>query len=254
MKSHARKYVSSAKRIAARMLRAAADRLHRRTAPDHLLNLFRLLQSVEYKPGLVVDIGAHRGGWTKSALSFFPNASFVLFEPQAELSLALESLQAGHRNIELNIAGVGGADGVFPLTINDQRDDSSSFSVSTQDATARGFAQRQVPVVALDTFFQARDQKPSVVKIDAEGWDLEVLTGGEHTVAGSDLVFIECGVMNKRFANDLGSVIKRMDDLGFRLFDFTDLNRTPTKKALWLVEAVFVRKGGYIDSAITAYD
>jgi len=45
-----------------------------------------------------------------------------------------------------------------------------------------------------------------------------------------------------------------MDCLGFRLFDLTDLNRTPTRNLLWLVEAVFVRKGSAIDEAASTFN
>ncbi len=39
-----------------------------------------------------------------------------------------------------------------------------------------------------------------------------------------------------------------MDAKGYCLFDITDLNRPWEKPVLWLVELVFVRKGGRLDS------
>ena len=50
----------------------------------------------------------------------------------------------------------------------------------------------------------------------------------------------------------LRPLFARMELLGFRLFDITDLNRMPNG-TLWLIEAVFVRKGSAIDAASQIY-
>jgi hypothetical protein len=43
-------------------------------------------------------------------------------------------------------------------------------------------------------------------------------------------------------------VINYMDTKGYRVFDLTDINRPFSNKVLCLVEIVFVRKGGHLDS------
>ena len=59
---------------------------------------------------------------------------------------------------------------------------------------------------------------------------------------------------NPDYPNSVIAVIQKMDCLGFRLFDLTDLNRTPNRNLLWLVEAVFVRKGSVIDVAASTFN
>jgi hypothetical protein len=59
---------------------------------------------------------------------------------------------------------------------------------------------------------------------------------------------------NLAYPNTLLRVIKKMDQLGFRIWDFTDLNRTADAGILWLVEAVFVLKGSRIDEASQSVD
>jgi hypothetical protein len=59
---------------------------------------------------------------------------------------------------------------------------------------------------------------------------------------------VEAGVVNKGFDNSFLNIINFMDQKGYRLFEITDLNRPFSMQVLWLVELVFIKKGGYIDS------
>jgi FkbM family methyltransferase len=257
---HTVSWLSSNVRISsARVLRRLAGWLDPRPAGGAAVkslvgDFFGMLQASGYKPTTIVDVGAHAGGWTKEVILHYPDASFVLFEPQTEMLPALESLKGGNTHVDINIVGVGAKSGTFALTIDSNRKDSSTFRHSAEAAEARGFSQRQISVVALDEFFESRGQVPSIVKIDAEGWDLDVIQGGERTIAGADIAFVECGILNRHFENDLRTVANRMDDLGFRLVDFTAMNRTPARRALWLVEAAFVKNGTNLDRLGTSYE
>ena len=93
-----------------------------------------------------------------------------------------------------------------------------------------------------------------ILKIDAEGLDLQVLDGAGETLSTTEIVLIEASVSNPDYPNSAIAVIQKMDCLGFRLFDLTDLNRTPNRNLLWLVEAVFVRKGSAIDVAASTFN
>ena len=93
-----------------------------------------------------------------------------------------------------------------------------------------------------------------IVKIDAEGLDLQVLDGAGETLSTTEIVLIEASVSNPDYPNSALAVIQKMDCLGFRLFDLTDLNRTPHRNLLRLVEAVFERKGSAIDEAASTFN
>ena len=86
-----------------------------------------------------------------------------------------------------------------------------------------------------------------MIKIDAEGYDLEVIKGAESVIHSCDVVLIEAAIMCKSLKNDLRTVINEMAALGFRPFDITDLNRPLTNGSLWLVEIAFIRIGGHFD-------
>ena len=214
--------------------------------------LFSTLQKLGLSPVHIVDIGANRGGWTRTVLSVFPQAKISIFEPQTRLAEFHKDL-VENPNIEIIYKGVGSADGTSAFTFHD-RDDSCSFVYESEDALERGFDQSEIEICRLDTAIAtSRFGAPDVVKIDAEGLDLEVLEGGTDTLQTANVVLVEASIANPDYPNTLLTVLQKMDELGFRLFDFTDLNRSPSNKVLWLVEAVFVKKGSAIEIAGTEF-
>lgn len=212
---------------------------------------FECLVRLQFDPKHVIDVGANRGDWTRMAMRYFPNAQFTLFEPQDNL------LRGGDLDgdARVNICAMGAGPRTATMKLSKhERDDSFSFSLSERQAVELGREQIDAPVVALDEFLVGQGLPlPDLLKIDAEGWDLEVLKGAEKCVASADVILLEAAVMNKAFANKIANVVTEMDRRDFTLFDVTDLNRTKRHGALWLVELAFVRKRGQLAMAVDSY-
>jgi FkbM family methyltransferase len=219
--------------------------------PTRTRHLFGVLAALGLSPDHIVDVGANHGDWTRAALAAFPRAKVTLFEPQKHLAAKHQDLARDAR-VKLHYKGVGDFDGAATFTFH-PRDDSSSFVYSAPEAAAHGFAQSEVEICRLDTITTTSDfGMPQIVKIDAEGLDLKVLDGAPETIATADVLLIEATVSCPEYPNTAAIVFARMELLGFRLFDITDLNRMPNG-ALWLIEAVFVRKGSALDAASRTY-
>lgn len=214
----------------------------------HLDNLMKLLHNIGFQPNYIFDIGAHKGDWTRNALEYFPNADYVLFEPQHNLSEHIKKIFKNNDGVKVFACGVSNEKSVLNFTLH-EREDSCTFRMSPEEAASRGFKQVQIPVVRLDDFI--RDENlpfPDILKIDAEGIDLKVIEGAEFTIKNhAEIVLVEVAIMNPYIENKAYKVINIMDDLGFKLFDITDLNRPLNQKVLWLSEFVFIRKNGVLD-------
>jgi len=220
---------------------------HARTDP-----FFSCLKSLGYQPKHIVDVGANRGNWTRTAMKYFPNARYNMFEPQEKMRAEVADLFE-NTNVEFHCMGAGPVNSTMKLTQHEW-DDSHTFALTSQQAEDLGYPQVEVPVVALDDFFKERGlPKIDILKIDAEGWDLEVLKGAANTATQADVVLMEASVLNPVFTNTVEEVVGAMSRLGFVLFDITDLNRTMKHGALWLVELAFVKKDGDLRKAIQTY-
>ena len=218
-----------------------------------LENFYNSLHRIGYLPNHIVDIGANHGTWTRHALGHFPNASVTMIEPQGWLRESVADLLAANKNVQFHAVGAGKKKGHFKFTIVD-RDDSCSFRYTEEEAKENGYQQIEIPVVTLNDFLAEQNlTTPDIIKIDAEGLDIEVLKGASNYFGKTEIFMVEAAVMNKIFTNDVLTMLEYMSKVGYKLFDITDINRTQKQNALWLVELVFIKKDGFIDNTVKSY-
>ncbi len=213
-----------------------------------LINFYETLKKFNFHPKHIVDVGANHGTWTREALKYFPDAYYTLLEPQDWLKSSFEDILNTNPKVNFHPVGAGAEAGSFQFTIVD-RDDSCSFRYTEEEAKKLGFKQIEIPVVTLNQLLlESKLPTPDIIKIDAEGLDIEVLKGANSFFGKTEIFMVEAGIVNKQFDNSFLKLINFMDQNGYRLFEVTDLNRPFIPKVLWLVELVFVLKNGHIDS------
>ncbi|OFY88318.1 MAG: FkbM family methyltransferase [Bacteroidetes bacterium RIFCSPLOWO2_12_FULL_31_6] len=211
-------------------------------------NFYNILKQMDLKVNHIVDIGANHGTWTREALLHFPNAHYTMIEPQEWLKPSFQDLLDNNAKISFHAVGAGKEEGSFKFTIAD-RDDSCTFKYTKEEAEKMNLKQIEIPVVTLNSLLKNSNKPtPNIVKIDAEGLDIEVLEGASDLIGKTEVFMVEAGVVNKAFANSVLDVVSYMDNKGYRLFEITDLNRPFNPKVLWLTELVFIKKDGIIDS------
>jgi FkbM family methyltransferase len=215
---------------------------------QNLLHTFyNLLLKANFNPKHIIDVGANHGTWTREMIQFFPTATYSLFEPQHWMKASISDLLSSNADINFYAMGAGKKAGNLKFTLL-ERDDSCNFLMSSSEAKEKGYEQIEVPVITLNEFISTNNLLvPDLIKIDAEGLDLEVLEGASDFFGKTEIFLVEAGIVNKGFQNSVVSVTEFMDKKGYRLFEITDLNRPFTNQVLWLVELAFVKKGGIID-------
>jgi FkbM family methyltransferase len=215
---------------------------------------FVLLKRFGFAPKHILDIGANHGLWTREALRFFPDARYTLVEPQDHLKIHIQDLfDAGHGIRWIN-AGASDRPGALRFTITN-RDDSSTFAFTEEQARAAGFKQIIVPVKTVNEIAaSAGGELPDMVKIDAEGLDLKVLAGASDLLGKTDIFLVEAVLRDGAYENSVEEVIKFMANAGYRLLDITDLNRSPKHGVLWLCELAFLRNGSSLFYAASSYE
>ncbi len=214
---------------------------------------FRLLQRHGFAPKCVLDVGANHGRWTREALRYFPQAEFVLVEPQAQLAGSIQDLVTNGCRLRWVTAGVADRAGELPLTIAPD-DHSSNFGMTPEAAAAHGYRQVTVAVRTIDEILATLGAPvPDMVKIDAEGFDLKALAGAASLMGKTDIFFVEAAVCATGIENTMAAVIGRMAEYGYKMIDVTDLNRSPKHGVLWLCELAFMREGCPLLSRISSY-
>jgi FkbM family methyltransferase len=203
---------------------------------------FTLLERLGFHPKHILDVGANRGDWTRTAIKHFPEARYTLVEPQDHLKGHIQDLLERGYQIEWINAGASDIPGTMPMSIA-HRDDSSTFVLTDRHGQATGGQQTTVLVRTLNMIVASSGAPPpDMVKIDAEGFDLRVLAGASELLGKTDIFLVEAEVCGN-YENTVEEVVKFMEGAGYRLMDITDLNRSPKHGVLWLCELAFLRKG-----------
>lgn len=204
-----------------------------------------LLKQYGFRPTLILDIGANHGSWSRKVAEAFPEARFILVEPQQWLlEKCADLIDKGHRFIP---AGAGSTNGTMLFTLNNDRNDSSTFTMTEQEAAVSGFKQVPTQVLTIDEIVkQTGGLVPDMIKIDAEGMDLDVLKGATSVLGHTEVILLEASVNATFKDTKILHVLNAMDHYGYQLFDITELNRPFEPRVLWLMELVFVKKNGYL--------
>lgn len=216
-----------------------------------LIPFFRSIKRLGFAPSHVIDVGANHGEWTRTAIEFFPDAVYTLIEPQERLRKHISDLLADGYKIHWINAGVADVAGRLPLAIFD-RDDSCTFAFNPNGPQIP--ERVLVDVKTLNEIVASSGAPfPEMVKIDAEGFDLKVLTGASDLVGKTEIFLIEACVYGES-ENSLVEILHRMRGYDYRLVDITDLNHSPKFGNLCLCELAFVSNKSSLLTQITSYE
>ena len=152
----------------------------------------KILQRLLDATSNCVDVGAHKGEILDLFLQFAPNGRHTAFEPIPHLNEALKNKYSGRVDI-------------YPFALSN-RSGSMLFNVVLNDIAYSGLQRREyktaqpkidaieVEVRQLDEVLSARKAPITLLKIDVEGGELDVLKGA-HEILLSDkpLIVFEFG-------------------------------------------------------------
>lgn len=165
--------------LRARGTRAA--HLYKALFRQHHTELRPLLAKLIGKDATVLDVGAHAGQFAKLFAKLAKDGTVYAFEPSPYARAILTTVVRLKRlyNVRVVTAGVGAEPGTLSLQTPIKASGSLGFGLAHfGDSERREPLQRtEVPVTTLDAFCAEHDLRPSFIKADIEGWELQMLRG-----------------------------------------------------------------------------
>jgi len=206
------------------------------TSSDNMADALAHLVRKNFRPQVVLDIGAAKGYWTRSASACWNSAEFFMIDPLTESEPSLKRICADKRFNYL-LTAVGPTPGQRLMNITPDLDGSSLLEFPNPSL------RRLVPVETVDRLLASGQLKPpQLVKIDVQGFELAVLEGGQKLFESAEVFIIEASLF--QFMPDcprVHDVISYMAKNGYQMFDIAGILRRPLDNDLGQIDIVFVK-------------
>lgn len=190
---------------------------------------YRVLASAEHRHILsqnfktIVDIGANRGQFALAARQWSPNAHVISFEPLDNPAAIFRQVFLGDDRVTLYQAAIGPDSQKQKMHVSARDDSSSLLPISSLQTTLFPGTEEQaiaeVAVAPLSKWLTADDlPRPSLLKLDVQGFESEALRGCESLLTGFDWVYCECSFVELYSGQKLASeIINWLSARGFYL-------------------------------------
>lgn len=208
--------------------------------------LLRNLCKLGVSPNFIIDVGANRGEWSRTTQTIFRNASFWLIEPQIEMSPYLAHFCKHSPSSRWFPIAAGEQAGELALTIFS--DLGGSSFLPSQSTAFQNLPKRMVPIVTLDSLIKQHAMPcPDMLKIDVQGFELNVLKGASNCLQQTPIIILEVSFFSFLPNQPIfDQVIKYMAEHNYVVYDLFNPLRRPLDKALAQTDICFIKR----DSAL----
>jgi FkbM family methyltransferase len=198
--------------------------------------ILRAICSRGFSPRLVVDVGAYQGDWSAMVKAIWPQSDIIMIEPNPEQTHRLKS-RAANLNATLYTDLIGAQNGK-QVEFHVMASGSSVFPEHSN-------VPRKTETRTLRTLNSILEGRPSVdlLKIDAQGYELEILAGADKILPNVKAVILETSLIEVNEGCPLlHEVISSMHERGFVAYDVLELHRRPLDGALFQADVFFLRQ------------
>ena len=164
----------------------------------HIHRSISLAKKLRNQKFLILDIGGGVGATGKLFNQFFPENKILIFEPVNDNFNEIKSRFLSVPNIETVKYAAGNENSKRPINIASRITSSSLLPLASDPGSAvfntNNLGQTRVEtieIVRLDDFLSKDQNEIGIMKIDVQGFELDVLKGAETTLKRTDIVVLE---------------------------------------------------------------
>ncbi|HEY4197357.1 MAG TPA: FkbM family methyltransferase [Mucilaginibacter sp.] len=191
-----------------------------------------------------LDIGAYIGNWAVDFKQIFPDSRILMIEGQTEKEPELVKIKESYNNIDYRIALLGATESNVVFN----KYETASSVLTEHNITNAATESRKLTTLdklLTDTIFD----KPDFIKIDTQGYELEILKGGKKTLASAEFVLLEVSFLDiYKNCPLVADVLNFMQQHGFVLYDICTLMKRPLDGTLYQSDFLFIKEGSRLRS------
>ena len=202
------------------------------------------LQIAGFQPKVILDVGASNGLFAEEAWRYWPDAAIHCFEPEPDYVKQLERRAATDSRLKVCGALVG-ATAKPEQTYFHLMGGSTVLQENTdrpEDPTTICGPPRTSRMITLEGYCEEHAIRPEFLKIDVQGYELEVLKGAECILPSIEVILTEVNHTELFKGVPLAAeLIGWIAQRGYALHDICNFMRRPRDNALWQSDMIFVK-------------
>jgi FkbM family methyltransferase len=223
--------------ILSNVKRKLRDVLARRLGVPEIPFAFERLRASGFVPEHIFDVGAHAGEFTKLCRRIWPTATLTCFEvlPHRVKELRSWCVRDGNADVlELLL----GAETRAAVPLHEMETASSVLDEHISQSPLT----RVYPMQTIDEIIRSKSMvAPDLLKLDVQGYELEVLKGAQSILGHLSVVLAEINLIDiHKNVPLLYDIVSFMWEKGFVAYDICGLTRRPLDQALWQADFIFV--------------
>ncbi|CAN5849256.1 FkbM family methyltransferase [soil metagenome] len=190
--------------------------------------------------GVAFDVGANRGQTLDQLLRFAPAAQIYSFEPAFETFGQLEKGYKGRPNVHLFNLAVGAKPDRMALQVGVNSELNTLVARHAPEAPSQ-----MVDITTVDAIVGACGlSHVDLLKIDVQGWEMEVMRGAARLIAEQNLLFVFAEVTfrtDQKEMQQFGELHSHLESSGFSLCGFYEpLRYGPRKEFVLFANALYL--------------
>ena len=167
---------------------------------QHIHRSIRLAKKLPKQDFIILDIGGGIGASLRLYLKYFPSNRIILFEPVAESFKTIKSRFGKSKNVAFCNLAIGNENSKKEINIANRVTSSSILPLSAEtesvfyDEKTLGLNRNEtIEIVRLDDYLANEKAKIGIMKLDVQGFEMNVLLGAEETLKITSVVLLEAG-------------------------------------------------------------
>ncbi len=230
--------------------------LYRPLTTEQKKQLIKAEREVEWRKTLwlrnagiktILDIGANTGQFANYIHQLFPDAALYSFEP---LKDCYEELIANFKNVPhfkaFNVA-LGDETGLVEIHRNEYSPSSSLLPMKELHKTCFPYTQEEIiqkiNIVRLDDIADSLNlRKPMLVKLDVQGYEDKVISGGKSVLGQADIIISELSIEQLYDGQPLfEDIYKTLTNMGFQYRGNYEQLISPDDGRVLQVDGIFTK-------------
>ena len=194
--------------------------------------LINKLKYHDFNINRILDIGAHKGDWTKKFREHYPDVESIMIEANPNHADFLSTVGKFH----IALLGKNNEEVDYYECTDVQNNHGNGIY---KENTNVPFVAKKRQMITLEKLLP--NEQFDLIKMDVQGAELDILQGSPNIFHNTKYLWLEVNVHNYNIgAPKAGQTITYLDQIGFEIFDVADVNHFGNEGPLLSMDLLFI--------------